>query len=88
MYLRQIKIKREINMFNFVIKTKNADGIITTREFHTASCFLAAYENNAITSFDDSIASVSYGGSDVDISKFENVDDLYHWMCSDSCDWF
>ena len=29
-------------MFNFVIKTQNVDGVVTTREFNTASCFLAA----------------------------------------------
>jgi hypothetical protein len=78
-------------MFKFIIKTENVDGVVITREFDTASCFLAACESDDIDvaiSFDDPIVSVSYGGIDVDISKFKIVDDLYYWMCSDACDWF
>ena len=78
-------------MFEFIIKTENVDGVIITREFNTASDFLATCESDDIDvaiSFDDTIVSVSYGGIDVDISKFKNVDDFYDWMCSDACNWF
>lgn len=75
-------------MFNFILKTKNVDGIVTTRDFHTASCFLAACEDNTATFLNDLIVSVYYGGATVNTSKFDNVNDLYHWMCSDTCDWF
>ena len=80
-----------MKMFEFIIKTENVDGIIVTRKFDTASDFLAACESDDINiaiSMDDPIISVSYGGEDLDISKFENVDALYYWMCSDACDWF
>ena len=78
-------------MFEFIIKTINVDGMIITREFDTASDFLAACESDDIDvaiSFDDPIISVSYGGEDMDISMFNNVEILYEWMCSDACDWF
>lgn len=75
-------------MFNFILTTKNVDGVVTTREFHTASCFLAACEDDATTFLNDSLVSVYYGGATVNTSKFDNVNDLYHWMCSDVCDWF
>lgn len=78
-------------MFEFIIKTINVDGMIITREFDTASDFLAVCESDDIDvaiSFDDPIVSVSYGGEDMDISMFENVEILYEWMCSDACDWF
>lgn len=78
-------------MFKFIIKTENVDGVIITREFNIASDFLATCESDDIDvaiSFDNPIVSVSYGGIDVDISKFKNVDDLYDWMCSDACNWF
>ena len=78
-------------MFEFIIKTINVDGMIITMEFDTASDFLAVYESDDIDvaiSFDDPIVSVSYGGEDMDISMFENVEILYDWMCSDACDWF
>ena len=75
-------------MFNFVIKTQNVDGVVTTREFNTASCFLAACEDDTITFLHDLIVSVCYGGATVNISQFDNVYDLYRWMCSDVCDWF
>lgn len=54
-------------MFKFIIKTENVDGIVITREFDTASCFLVACESDDIDvaiSFDDPIVSVSYGGID------------------------
>ena len=78
-------------MFEFIIKTINVDGMIITREFDTASDFLTVCESDDIDvaiSFDDPIVSVSYGGEDMDISMFENVEILYEWMCSDACDWF
>ena len=78
-------------MFEFIIKTINVDGMIIKREFDTASDFLAACESDDIDvaiSFDDPIISVSYGGEDMDISMFNNVEILYEWMCSDACDWF
>ena len=75
-------------MFNFVIKTQNVDGVVTIREFHTASCFLAACEDDTTTFLHDLIVSVYYGGATVNTSQFDNVYDLYLWMCSDACDWF
>ena len=57
-------------------------------EFNTASCFLAACEDNAATLSHDLIVSVCYGGATVNISQFDHVNDLYRWMCSDTCDWF
>ena len=70
-------------MFNFIIKTQNVDGVVTTMEFHTAAC-----EDNAATFLHDLIVSVYYGGATVNTSQFDNVYDLYLWMCSDACDWF
>ena len=78
-------------MFEFIIKTINVDGMIITKEFDTASDFLAACESDDIDvaiSFDDPIISVSYGGEDMNISMFKNVEILYEWMCSDACDLF
>ena len=75
-------------MFNFVIKTQNVDGVITTREFNTASCFLAACEDEDTTFLHDLIVSVYYGGATVNTSQCDNVYDVYLWMCSDVCDWF
>lgn len=31
---------------------------------------------------------MSCGGATVNTSQFDNVYDLYRWMCSDICDWF
>lgn len=78
-------------MFEFIIKTENVDGAIITRKFDTASDFLAACESDDIdiaVSMDDPIISVSYGWVDMDVSDFPTVDELYYWMCSDTCDWF
>ena len=61
---------------------KNLENLI-----HEMKCLDLGKSDVAI-SFDDPIVSVSYGGIDVDISKFKNVNDLYDWMCSDACDWF
>lgn len=76
-------------MFNFIIKTKNAKGIISTRLFETASNFLETCESDNITiSMEDIIVSVTYGGYEVHIPEVKIVNDLYCWMCSDSCNWF
>lgn len=78
-------------MFEFVLKTENVDGVIVTRKFDTASDFLEACESDDIdiaVSMDDPIISASYGYSEIDISMFDTVDELYCWMCSNACDWF
>ena len=76
-------------MFDFVLKTRDDTGKLLIRRFDTASEFLGLCEIvRSDYLLDEVVEGVEYGDQDVSLDGIETVLDLYHWMCSDECEWF